>query len=349
MHDQQRFAAVLRCVARPSSMGRQTRLGWLLAMAVGAAGCSDAADTTNTADAANADDSAPADASAPGDTSADASAPGDAASSDTSAAGDTAPSDVAVPSDTGDSGLADAPAVGSSIPAHPISFAKNMPFTVDSGTTNWVYVPDAYDASHKTPITLFVWLHGCGGMSSGDVWTASPGGSKQTWITLAPGGAEGGCWNMSTDPARVLAAIADLKTHFNVKPKGVILGGYSSGGDLGYRLAFYDAGLFAGLLAENTSPFRDTGSTQAASLAAASWKFHVVHVAHLQDTTYPIAGVRKETDAMTAAGFPMKRIEVDGGHWDDAGAIENGHAVPGTAADIATYLFPNLGAGWTSP
>ena len=46
-------------------------------------------------------------------------------------------------------------------------------------------------------------------------------------------------------------------------------------------------------------------------------------------------GVRNETDSMTAAGFPMMRIETDGGHYDDAGAIENGHAVPGTSADLA--------------
>ncbi len=237
----------------------------------------------------------------------------------------------------------------STVPTKPITFTKDKPFTLESGTTNYVYVPAAYDSTHKTPITLWVWLHGCGGYSSGDVWTVSPGGSKQTWITLAPGGAEGGCWDMSKDPARVLTALADLKTHFNIKPKGVILGGYSSGGDLTYKIAFYNAGLFAGALVENTSPFRDTGSSQAASLAAASWKFNVVHLAHLQDTTYGIAGVRKETDAVIAAGFPLKRIEVDGGHWDDAGAIENGHAVPGTAADIATYLFPLMSAGWSAP
>ena len=68
-----------------------------------------------------------------------------------------------------------------------------------------------------------------------------------------------------------------------------------------------------------------------------------------EDGTYPIDGVRAETDAVTAAGFPMRRIEVDGGHWDDAGAIENGHAVPGTAADLQTYLLPELDAGWTAP
>jgi hypothetical protein len=44
----------------------------------------------------------------------------------------------------------------------------------------------------------------------------------------------------------------------------VVIGRYSSGGDLAYRIAFYHALMFAGLLAENTSPLRDTGSTTGA-------------------------------------------------------------------------------------
>jgi len=233
--------------------------------------------------------------------------------------------------------------VQSSFPSNPITYPTGEPFTVDSGTTNYVFVPTSYDATHHTPTTLFVWLHGCGGMSSGDIYIVSPGGT-QDWISITVGGREGGCWDPAADGAKVEAAIADVKSHFNVDPHRVILGGYSSGGDLAYRTAFYDARTFAGVLAENTSPFRDTGSSQAASLAAASWKFHVVHLAHLQDTTYPIAGVRKETDAMITAGFPLKRIEVDGRHWDDPSAT-----VPGTDADIATYLFTYLGAGWSAP
>ncbi len=147
----------------------------------------------------------------------------------------------------------------------------------------------------------------------------------------------------------VQAAIANVKTHFNVDPRRVILGGYSSGGDLAYRLAFYHSASFAGVLAENTSPFRDTGSTQAASLAAATTRFHVVHLAHLQDTTYPIAGVREETDAMIAAGFPLQRIEVDGTHYDEPGADVNGHPVPGTDADVVAYLLPHIDDGWLAP
>ena len=245
-------------------------------------------------------------------------------------------------------GMGSAGASGSSVPTKPIAFTKEKPFTVDSGTTNWVYVPASYDDTHATPTTLLVWLHGCGGKSEGDIWVVSPGGA-QSWISLAVGGQEGNCWDVDKDPARVLAALADIKTHFNIKPKGVVLGGYSSGGDLTYRTAFYNASLFAGVIVENSSPYRDTGSKEAASLAAAAWKFNAVHLAHLQDTTYPIAGVQKETDSMTAAGFPMKRIEVDGGHYDNAGAIENGHPVPGTSADLATYLLPCLDKGWTAP
>jgi poly(3-hydroxybutyrate) depolymerase len=237
----------------------------------------------------------------------------------------------------------------SSVPRNPIPFPKGTPFSLDSGgATHYVFVPDAYDGSHRTPIGLFVWLHGCGGYASGDIWSVSPGGA-QDWISFAVGGREGSCWDVDSDPARVLAAIADLETHFNIQPKGVILGGYSSGGDLTYRTAFYNAGRFAGILVENSSPFRDTGSTQAQSLAAASWKLRVVHLAHLQDTTYPIEGVRAETGAVTAAGFPLMRIEVPGDHWDDANAIVNGSPVPGTTADATTYLLPYLNAGWQAP
>ncbi|MCU1368218.1 MAG: CobN component of cobalt chelatase involved in biosynthesis, partial [Ilumatobacteraceae bacterium] len=236
-----------------------------------------------------------------------------------------------------------------SVPTNPIAFAKNTVFIVQSSQIKyWVYVPGSYDSTHQTPTTLLVWLHGCGGRSADDIRTVSPGGS-QDWISITVDGREGACWNPAADGAKVKATIADVKTHFNIDPHRVILGGYSSGGDLAYRTAFYDAGAFAGVLAENTSPFRDTGSSRTASLAAASWKFPVVHLAHLQDTTYPIAGVRTETDAMTSAGFPVTRIERDGGHYDILGAIENGHAVPGTDADLVALLLPHIHDGWRSP
>jgi predicted esterase len=236
----------------------------------------------------------------------------------------------------------------SSVPTNPIAFEAESPFLFPDPQGNyWADVPEAYDRSNQTPTKLLVWLHGCGGESSGDIYTVSPEG--RDWISIAVGGREGDCWDPDTDQPIVLAAIADVETHFNIDRHQVILGGYSSGGDLSYRLAFYDADQFAGVLAENTSPFRDTGSTESASLAAAAWKFNVVHLAHLQDTEYPIQGVREETDAMIAAGFPLKRIEVDGDHYDNEGEVVNGHPVPGTDADLVHYLLPYMDAGWHSP
>lgn len=259
-----------------------------------------------------------------------------------------APTTPAIPSPDPATPQTPAPAP-TTVPTAPLSYTPDTVFTVNSASTPyWIYVPSAYDGSHATPITLFVWLHGCGGNAADDIYSVSPGGS-QSYISIAVGGREGDCWDVNADTPKVLGAIADVKTHFNINPRRVILGGYSSGGDLAYRTAFYNAASFAGLLIENSSPFRDTGSSSAASLAAASWKFNVVHLAHLQDTTYPIAGVRTETDEMKAAGFPITRIEVDGGHYDDPGAIENGHAVPGTTADLQTYLLPHLTDAWLAP
>jgi pimeloyl-ACP methyl ester carboxylesterase len=244
----------------------------------------------------------------------------------------------------------------STVPTAPIPYEAQMPQVVNDAGFGyyWLNVPASYDPSNQTPTTLFVWLHGCGGESSGDIYTVSPEtvagtGRPRDWISIAVGGTDDGCWDPNSDQPLVTNAIADVETHFNIDRHRVILGGYSSGGDLAYRLAFYDANQFAGVLAENTSPFRDTGSTEAASLAAASWKFHVVHLAHLQDTEYLIQGVREETNAMIAAGFPLQRIEVEGDHFDQPGELVNGHPVPGTDADLIELLLPHIDDGWRSP
>jgi pimeloyl-ACP methyl ester carboxylesterase len=233
------------------------------------------------------------------------------------------------------------PSAGPTYPTNPIAFTKGTVFTTNSGTTNWVYVPNSYDSTHATPTKLLVWLHGCDGRSQNDVSMVSPGGT-QSWISLAVGGAEGACWNVNVDSAKVLAALADIKTHFNIDPKRVILGGYSSGGDLTYRTAFYNAGLFAGVIVENSSPFRDTGSTQSASIAAASWKFNVAHLLHTGDLTYPAADVRTELAALSAAGFPVTKIEKPGNHWD------NDVGTTGTSHDLRTFLLPFIDAGWVA-
>jgi len=68
-----------------------------------------------------------------------------------------------------------------------------------------------------------------------------------------------------------------------------------------------------------------------------------VHLAHTEDEAYPIAGVRQETDAMAAAGFPITRIERPGTHYDDD------TDTTGTDHDLRTLLLPHIDDGWRSP
>jgi hypothetical protein len=241
------------------------------------------------------------------------------------------------------------------VPTAPLAYEVNEPLLVnDPVGFYWVDVPESYDPSNLTPITLFVWMHGCGSESGGDIYTVSPetvGGTKipRNWIAISVGGRDGECWDPDTDGALVFAAIEDTETHFNIDRHRVILGGYSSGGDLAYRTAFYNSSYFAGLLAENTAPFRDTGSAAPDSLAAATTKFHVAHLAHIQDEVYPIAQVRSEVGLMTGSGFPVELLELDGNHYNEPGEVVNGHKVAGTDADLIKFLLPFLEAGWRSP
>jgi hypothetical protein len=233
----------------------------------------------------------------------------------------------------------------STVPTAPLAYQVNTPEDVtDRQSDYWVDVPPSYDGSNQTPETLLVWMHGCGGEAEGDTWEISPGDDR-SYIAISIGGRDDDCWDPDTDVPMVLAAVADVKTHFNINPRRVIIAGYSSGGDLAYRTIFDNADLFAGILAENTSPFRDTGSTADQSLAAAAWKFNDVHLAHDQDDTYPLAGVQDEITQMQAAGFPVTLIHVPGDHFDDDNDVND----TGTDNDLRHYLLPHINDGWLSP
>jgi len=236
-----------------------------------------------------------------------------------------------------------AKSASASFPSSPLAVKKNDVVTLNSSASPYaLFVPNSYDASHNTPAKLLLWLHGCGGNAYGDAWSVSPGGS-QSWITVSVGGRDGTCWNMDTDAKLALAALDDVQRRLNIDPRRVVIGGYSSGGNLAYRTSFFNARRFAGVIAENTAPFYGTNSSQSASIGAATWKLNIAHLAHVSDTTFTIATVRKETDALEASGFPQTRIERAGTHWDaDSGSY-------GTLYDLRTYLLPYLNAGWVAP
>lgn len=226
----------------------------------------------------------------------------------------------------------------------PVTYDANGFFHLDSGQGPYVgYRPDGY--SSATPINLFVWMHGCGGNAEGDLWAIAPPSTRatQTYIALSIGGRDGDCWHVDTDSPKVLAAITDIARYFNINARHVYLGGYSSGGDMTYRVGFQNAALFAGLLVENSDPFRDTGATSTALMAAAAWKINVAHLAHQSDAVYPIATVRTDLTTLATNGFPVSALEKAGTHYDpDSGQF-------GTTYDLIHSLLPFLDAGWASP
>lgn len=224
------------------------------------------------------------------------------------------------------------------------TYDANGFFHLNSGQSAYVgYKPDSY--SSTTPIRLFVWMHGCGGDAEGDLYTIAPYATRatQSYIAISLGGRDGDCWDVNSDTPKVLAAITDVAKHFNINSHKIFLGGYSSGGDMTYRVGFQHTSLFAGLLVENSDPFRDTGATQASLLASASWKINIAHLAHLADESYPIATVRTGLATLTASGFPVHAIEKAGTHYDaDIGTT-------GTNYDLIHSLLGFLDGTWTSP
>ncbi|MDB6030969.1 MAG: CobN component of cobalt chelatase involved in biosynthesis, partial [Verrucomicrobiales bacterium] len=226
----------------------------------------------------------------------------------------------------------------------PVSTYANGFFHLNSGQSTYVgYKPGSY--SEATPMTLLVWLHGCGGNAEGDLWAVAPAATRQSqsYIAISIGGRDGGCWAVNSDAPKVLAAITNVSQYFNINPRKVFLSGYSSGGDLAYRVGLQRASMFAGLLVENSSPFSGSGLTAASAQASASWKIHVAHLAHVSDTTYPITTVRPELAALVANNFPVTKIERPGTHYD----ADNGNF--GTTYDLSTYLLPLIDAGWETP
>lgn len=225
-------------------------------------------------------------------------------------------------------------------PGGPFNYEPGEKWRIGTNASGyWGVVPEGYDDSHQTPSALFVWLHGCGGQSEFDIETYEPV-PTESYVMIAPTGREGDCWSppqSGADEAIVTSTIADVSERFNVDPDRIVLGGYSSGGDLSYRYAYHHSMAIEAVLVSNSSPFQDTGLTPAV-LPSVSHKFRVVHLAHLSDEAYPIANVRADLQGLIDNEFPVTSVERPGGHYNEPG--ENG--LPGTDADIREVLLPQV-------
>lgn len=245
-----------------------------------------------------------------------------------------------------DSSVSDASVPDSAPPAPTYlttTYDSNGFFRLNSGQSPYIgYKPDTYKDTN--PISLFVWMHGCGGNAEGDLWSVAPSATKKTqsYIVISLGGRDGACWKVNEDTPKVLAAIDHVKKYFNINPRKIYLGGYSSGGDMTYRVGMQNANLFAGLFVEN-SDIWGAGVAQTTLMQQAAWKLNIVQLNHLSDTTYPIAKSRTNLLALKNAGFQVIAVEKPGTHFDADTATS------GTKYNLIKYVLPYLDAEWMLP
>lgn len=198
-----------------------------------------------------------------------------------------------------------------------------------------VYVPQSYKGA---PTRLLVGLHGCGDSAWNFAeWAVNPyatrDGQDHIGISIDDASGGGNCWNLGADAAKVLAAIDDVAKCVYVHQQKVVVGGFSSGGMLAYKLGMEESSRFAGILISNSA--LSSAGNRDALIAKASWSIPVAHRAGTYDSVFPITKVRSDWAALKAAGFPLETSEVPGGH-------------DGTTEDWANWLIPKM-QGWKRP
>jgi predicted esterase len=225
-------------------------------------------------------------------------------------------------------------------PAGVCSVDKNADgfFTRTSSASAYVaYVPPTYSADR--PMRVVVGLHGCSDDAMNfATWAVNPwsGRATQDYIGISVGGESGNnrCWKMGVDDAKVLAAVEDLAKCFWLDRARVVVAGYSSGGQLAYRVGMMNASSFAGILVSNSALYA-AGGTTSDLLAGAARKIPVAHRARTGDSVFPIAKVQADWQATREAGFPITTSELAGGH-------------DGKGEDWSGWLLP-LAKGWVLP
>ncbi len=89
------------------------------------------------------------------------------------------------------------------------------------------------------------------------------------------------------------AAVEAVSKCFWVHQKKVVLAGYSSGGELAYRVGLEDAAHYAGIIIEDSGLYA-AGTPADTLLANAAWKLNIAHRTHTSDTTFPLAQVKAD-------------------------------------------------------
>lgn len=210
-------------------------------------------------------------------------------------------------------------------------------FTRSTSLGSYVgYAPASYDGTK--PVELVVAMHGCGDNAYNfATWGPNPydGRATQQHIGISIDGATGnnGCWAKGADDAKILAAIDDVMSCFWVHKHRVVLAGFSSGGEIAYRVALMHADRFAGLLVESSGLYAN--SDEDTLVANASYKLPIAHVQHASDTVFNLGTVQADWAKLKTAGFSVTSWVTAGDH-------------NGTSTDWNTMLIP-ASTGWVHP
>lgn len=210
-------------------------------------------------------------------------------------------------------------------------FTRNAP-----GATYVAYVPAGYTGNEPMPV--LVGLHGCGDNAMNfATWAVAPWDTRATQkyigISIDGSTANGGrCWTMGGDDDKVLAALDDLQSRFWIDRAKVVIGGFSSGGQLAYRVGLMHADRFSGIAIECSGLYA-AGADEDTLLANAARKIPIAHRAHTSDTVFPLAQVQADWTKTQAAGFSITTSETAGGH-------------DGSSADWTGFLLPQMAAWW---
>lgn len=225
-------------------------------------------------------------------------------------------------------------------PAGACSITKDADgfFVRNSGKGDYVaYVPASYTGT--APMRAIVGMHGCGDtMANFARWGVNPFVKRATQdhigISLGSETGNNKCWSMGNDDAKVLAAVQDLSKCFWIHQAKVTVAGFSSGGQLAYRVGMKNADKLAGILIENSALYA-ADSNPDGLLANAARKIPIAHRAHSSDSVFPISKVKADWTKTTNAGFSLQTSELPGGH-------------DGSSVDWAEWLIP-ASASWSLP
>ena len=180
-----------------------------------------------------------------------------------------------------------------------------------------IYVPTNYDKSKKYP--LVVLLHGAGGDETNFVEAYNglwPKLAEQRGYILASVNGRGPLSGYRRDTGGeqdVLDVLDLMKSHFNIDPAGVYLGGHSMGGAGTWLIGMKYQDRFAGLI-----PIAGSSGLVVPSLEAETKlprKMPIMIVCGVKDALVPVAGCRTAATKSKELNLPVKYAEyAEGDH-----------------------------------